>query len=151
MKKTAWVIKVSVSLLVVLSIYALFRMSFIYTEHKIKNVIIDSVNNDLDDFTSYSMKMISEKISSGEMNDFQVQKDTDYPDVINYFYKGKGIGSGSIYYGFYYVPDDNVDVAFNSILEKKDNDSWFYQEKSSDNTMYLEKIKASFYFYKNTY
>jgi len=126
-------------------------MSFIISENKIKNEIIESVNNSLDDFNSYSMKMMNEKTSSGEFKSFQVQRDPDYPDIINYFYKGKGIGSGTIYYGLYFVPDDDVDISFNGLLEKKDSDTWFYQEKNSDNTMYLERINKSYYYYKTTY
>jgi len=151
MKETAWVHKVVAFVFILILIYAFFRLSFIYSEDKIKNEIIESVNVNLDDFNSYSMKVMNEEISSGEFEGFKVQKDHDYPDIINYFYKGKGIGSGTIYYGLYFVPDDDVDSSFNGLLEKKDSDTWFYQEKNSDNTMYLERINKSYYYYKTTY
>jgi len=151
MKKTAWVFKMLIFVLIVILIYFMFRMHFIYSEHKIKNEIIESVSGNIDEFTNYSVKIINEKISSGEFKGFQVQNDPDYPDILNYYYKGKGIGSASIYYGVYYIPDDNVELFFNGQLKKKDSDSWFYQENNSDNTMYLERIIKSFYFYKNTY
>ena len=151
MKKRAWVYKVVVFVLITISIYAFFRMYFIYSENKIKNEIIESVDDNLDGFNSYSMKVMNEEISSGEFEGFQVQKDHDYPDIINYYYKGKGIGSGTIYYGLYYIHDDDVERSFNGLLEKKDSDSWFYQENNSDNTMYLERINKSFYYYKTTY
>jgi len=151
MKKTAWLYKVLVFVFIIISIYAFFRMSFIISENKIKNEIIESVDDNLDEFNNYSMKMMNEKISTGEFEGFKVQKDPDYPDIINYFYKGKGIGSGTIYYGLYFVPDDDVDRSFNGLLKKKDSDSWFYQQNSSDNTMYLERISKSFYYYKTTY
>jgi len=151
MKKTAWVHKVVAFVFILILIYAFSRLSFIYSEDKIKNEIIESVNINLDHFNSYSMKVMNEEISSGEFEGFKVQKDPDYPDIINYFYKGKGIGSGTIYYGLYFVPDDDVDISFNGLLEKKDSDTWFYQEKNSDNTMYLERINKSYYYYKTTY
>ena len=151
MMKKSWVFKVSIFMLIIISGFAILRMTFIYSEYRIKNEIIESVHEHLDDFNRQSEKMMNGNMAIQEFRDFKVQKDMDFPEVINYYYKGKGFGSASIYYGVYYLPDDNVDSFFNGRLMKKDSDTWYYQENNSDNTMYLEKISRSFYYYKSTY
>jgi len=151
MKKKSWVSKVSIFILIIISAFAILRMTFIYSEYRIKNEIIESVQDHLEDFSSNSEKMLNGNMGSEEFRGFQVQKDIDFPKVVNYYYKGKGFGSASVYYGVYYVPDDNVDGSFRGLMEKKDGYTWLYQENNSDNTMYLEKISRSFYYYKSTY
>lgn len=151
MKIKTLIYKGLVFMMIISSVYAFLRISFLYSENIVKNKIIESVHDDPEGFSRYAKKMLSENISSGEFKDFQVKKDIDFPDVVNYYYEGKGFGSASLYYGVYYIPDDHVDGSFNGLFKEKDTDSWYYQEENSDNTMYLEKIGNSLYYYKNTY
>ncbi|HCW73616.1 MAG TPA: hypothetical protein DHM90_07310 [Clostridiaceae bacterium] len=151
MKKKSWVFKLSIFVLTIISAFAVLRLTFILSEYRIRNEIIESVHDHLDDFSSQSEKMMNGNMGREEFRGFLVNKDIDFPKVVNYYYKGKGFGSATIYYGVYFVPDDNVEGSFRGLLKKKDGDTWLYQENNSDNTMYLEKIGQSFYYYKNTY
>lgn len=151
MKTVKWISKVMGFLIItVISVYAFSRVFFVYSEHQIKNEIIEAVYDHLDEMNRYSVKMLNDNIGSGEYKDFKVQRDIDYPEIINYYYKGKGFGSATIYYGVYFIPGDHVDLAFSGLFKMKDTDTWYYEEDHSDKTMYLEKISESFYYYKNT-
>lgn len=151
MKKSNWASKILIFILIGISVYFAFRIQFIYSEKRLKNTIIESVIENIDEFNDYSQQLINKEITSGELKGFKVQRDIDYPNILNFSYAAKGLGSGNIYYGVYYIPDGMTDTYFSGKLNKKDNNSWFYSEENSDNTMYIEKIDNNYYYYKNTF
>jgi len=81
-------------------------------------------------------------------------------DVMDSHCGGKGFGSATSYYGFYYYGNDEPVVMFNGNISKVDESEFIadgkgfsYREKNidgtvSDNTYYTEKILTGFYYYE---
>jgi len=76
-------------------------------------------------------------------------------DVTDIKCGGKGLGSATSYYGFYYCENDEPVVMFNGNVtdvessEFVDYDKGYaYTEKDSDNSYYTERISPCFYYYE---
>lgn len=69
--------------------------------------------------------------------------------IVQFFYSGKGIVPASIYYGFYYSPDD-IPVPYcngNEELEMVSEDEWTWKDVG-DNGGKLRKIQDNWYYYE---
>ncbi len=75
-------------------------------------------------------------------------------DVTDIQCGGKGLGSATSYYGFYYCEADEPVVMFNGYISDagtaliSENNGYSFREKDSDNTYYTEKILPCFYYYE---
>ena len=69
--------------------------------------------------------------------------------IVQFFYSGKGIAPASIYYGFYYSPDD-IPVPYcngNEELEMISEDEWTWKDVG-DNGGKIRKIQDNWYYYE---
>lgn len=69
--------------------------------------------------------------------------------IVQFFYSGKGIVPASIYYGFYYSPDD-IPVPYcngNEELEMVSEDEWTWKDVG-DNGGKIRKIQDNWYYYE---
>ena len=69
--------------------------------------------------------------------------------IVQFFYSGKGIVPASVYYGFYYSPDD-VPVPYcngNEELKQVSEDEWTW-EGIGDNGGRIRKIRDNWYYYE---
>ena len=69
---------------------------------------------------------------------------------------GKGIGSATSYYGFYYSEDNAIDVTENIEYPKgetlkPDGKGYSWDELDGDNRFYVEKIIDGFFYYESHY
>jgi len=74
----------------------------------------------------------------------------DYKDSsINFYCGGRGLGSETSYYGFFYSADDDMTAIWcsGSPLTRKGK-GWEYQQPDGDNSYYTEKIADHFYYYE---
>lgn len=76
-------------------------------------------------------------------------------NVIDIQCGGKGFGSATSYYGFYYSESDEPIVIFNGYISNVngnelifENKGYFYSEMNSDNSYYTERISDGFYYYE---
>ncbi len=76
-------------------------------------------------------------------------------DVTDIKCGGKGLGSATSYYGFYYFVSDEPIVMFNGYISNANenelipkNKGYSYSEINSDNSYYTEKISDGFYYYE---
>lgn len=70
-------------------------------------------------------------------------------DIVQYDFSGKGIAPASIYYGFYYSPDD-IPVPYDNAdydLELKSADEWTW-DGVGDNGGIIRKICENWYYYE---
>jgi len=68
---------------------------------------------------------------------------------MDFFCNGFGIVPSSIYYGFYYVSNDEP-TGFQAVPVKfePDGDGWKWRELNGDNWNYTEKIADHWYYYE---
>lgn len=69
--------------------------------------------------------------------------------IVQFFYSEKGIVPASIYYGFYYSPDD-IPVPYcngNEELEMVSEDEWTWKDVG-DNGGKIRKIQDNWYYYE---
>lgn len=73
-------------------------------------------------------------------------------DVVDINCGGKGFGSATSYYGFYYNQKDEPVVMFNGNVYSdeliEEDNGYSYTENNSDNRYYTEKIITHFYYYE---
>lgn len=46
-----------------------------------------------------------------KFTNIKIKKDHKFPDIIDFDFAGRGFGNASIYYGFYYIRNDNAEKA----------------------------------------
>lgn len=69
--------------------------------------------------------------------------------IVQFLYSGKGIAPASIYYGFYYSPDD-IPVPYcngNEELKRVSDDEWTWED-IGDNGGRIRKIQDNWYYYE---
>lgn len=74
--------------------------------------------------------------------------------IVDFYYGGFGIAPSSVYYGFYYSPDDvPVETAFfmnysGYQMTDEKTDEWVWEEVNGDNGCQVIKIIDYWYYYK---
>ena len=126
------------------------RLHFISSERATKDQIITFVQDNLEDLKDFTDKQANQAALDPVFKNLPVQRQPDFPQVLDFSYGGKGFGSANIRYGFYYLEKDDVQSTFQDRLKQKDEKTWFYREGTSDNTTTIEKIADGFYYYKTT-
>lgn len=86
-----------------------------------------------------------------KFTNIKIKKDHKFPDIIDFDFAGRGFGNASIYYGFYYIRNDNAEKSFDKSFQKRTDDSWYFRKGNSDNSITIEKISSNWYYYKKTY
>ncbi len=83
-------------------------------------------------------------------------KKASYKDgVVDFYCGGKGVGSETCYYGFYYSETaEPLGMYFGTNISGEfalipDGDGFSYKEENSDNYFYTEKILKNFYYYES--
>ena len=97
------------------------------------NGAYENIHNDMFDEVMKLKGLISISISS---------------DTVEFNCGGRGFGSASSYYGFYYT--ENERKMEDSGLTPK-GDGWVWREADGDNWCYTEKITENFYYYEEHY
>lgn len=134
-----------------LLILLMFRISFIISENKIHREIVSFVEENIEDLKKISTnKNLTNYEKEYKLDKFEIIKDKNFNDILNFNYSSKGFSFSSSYYGFFYIPNNNINLYFDKEFIQKDN-KFNYKEEESDNTIYLEKIKDEFYYYKINY
>lgn len=85
-----------------------------------------------------------------EENGYSVQLTGVFPeDVVAFYMGGFGLAPSSVYYGFYYSPEDiPVGTGEDQLVKaEEDNASWSWQGYG-DNGGEIRKIKPHWYYYK---
>ncbi len=103
--------------------------------------------------------IIMDDISKDDFNDTKsikkIKSVSINENIISFNCGGKGLGSATSYYGFYYsVNDEPIGAYFGTNIVGKfelmpDGDGYSYTEENSDNTYYTEKIIENFYYYES--
>lgn len=134
-----------------LLILLMFRISFIISENKTHREIVSFVEENIEDLKKISTnKNLTNYEKEYKLDKFEIIKDKNFNDILNFNYSSKGFSFSSSYYGFFYIPNNNINLYFDKEFIQKDN-KFNYKEEESDNTIYLEKIKDEFYYYKINY
>ncbi|WP_296128464.1 hypothetical protein [uncultured Anaerococcus sp.] len=127
------------------------RAYFIYQDLKIEKEIRESLKDDKAEIVSFINDADSSLDQKFKYKSFDLRKFDKFPDLAKFVYKSKGFGSASIYYGFYYIKDDDLTLLGLNKLEPKSDGEYFYKEKDSDNEIRLKKIEDEIYYFKETY
>lgn len=127
------------------------RAYFIYQDLKIEKEIMQSVKNDKAEIVSFINDADSSLDQKFKYKSFDLRKFDKFPKLAKFVYKSKGFASASIYYGFYYIKDDDLTLLGIKELEPKSDGEYFYKEKDSDNEIRLKKIEDEIYYFKETY
>ncbi len=75
--------------------------------------------------------------------------------IISFECGGKGFGSATSYYGFYYSENDEpIGIYFGTNIQgdfelMPNGNSYSYTEENSDNTYYTERIIKNFFYYES--
>ena len=83
-----------------------------------------------------------------------LNEDEDKWNVLEFECGGRGFGSGTSYYGFYYSPDDSPYAPFGGSTFCKseelimDGKGYSCKEEKGDNRYYTERIRENFYYYE---
>ncbi len=103
--------------------------------------------------------VIIEDISANNFDDTLsikgIQEVSSRNGMIDFYCGGKGVGSATSYYGFYYSESDEPIGAFAGVglignFElTPDGRGYSYREENSDNIYYTEKITEKFYYYES--
>ena len=129
-----------------LLIYGCFSfINFDIINYKIQTISIVNHNRDtiLKNIEENDIKSLYKIKGIKEIN---VQKESEY---INFLCFGYGIGSGTVYYGFYYSYDNKVHNVFSDKIELiSDGIGYSYKQLDGDNTYYTEKITNNLYYYE---
>ena len=145
--------KILFSLLLIILCITVFRI-YHNPERKIRNFVTKNEEE---------LTVIAKEYLSGERYYLSNQKD-EYKgveadglkrgkhDIVEFFYSGKGIVPASVYYGFYYSPDD-VPVSHQNgeapVREVKEGE-WEWNG-IGDNGGVTKKIKENWYYYEAWY
>ncbi|MBR2471634.1 MAG: hypothetical protein IKC41_02675 [Clostridia bacterium] len=98
-----------------------------------------------------------------EQNNFEsieklkgIKEVTVKDNYIDFYCGGKGIGSATSYYGFYFSEDNAIDVKENieypkGAALKPDGKGYSWDEPDGDNRFYVEKIIDGFFYYESHY
>lgn len=138
--KRMLIILLAVVLAVVLFIFSL--PSFL-NDNLSKKQIFKLVNDNYD--------VLTECVQSGDYDQALkikgIKSTYAFDDAIEFSCGGKGMGSQTSYYGFYYSTDDKLSgLDFHSGVSGYD--SFSYKEENGDNSYYTEKICDHFYYYE---
>lgn len=126
------------------------RLHFINSEKAIKAEIIEFVHDNVEDLKVFTSRQKDQATLDQAFKSLTVQRNPDFPDILDFAYEGKGFGSANTRYGIYYVEKDDVRAGFKDRLKETSPGIWAYRQGHSDNTMTLEKIADEFYIYKMT-
>lgn len=125
---------------------------FVFKDSK-KDKILRLVNNNLNFLNQCVENKDYDKIYKikevKRIRRYYVSDDEIYIDFYCY---GFGIVPSSVYYGFYYVSDDEP-MGFQGVSVKLEpyGDGWKWKEVNGDNAYYTEKIKDHWYYYEASF
>ena len=72
--------------------------------------------------------------------------------IVQFYYSGKGIAPASVYYGFYYSPQNKPITIMAVSGEKEEFENGYrIQDPGNEDWYYTEKITDNFYFYEAHY
>ena len=117
-----------------------------------KNEIIELVNENQIEITNAIENNNFENIEKIKgIEDITVEE-----NYIDFYCGGKGIGSATSYYGFYFSKDNAIDVKENieyprGATLQKDGKGYSWDEPDGDNRFYVEKIIDGFFYYESHY
>lgn len=117
-----------------------------------KNEIIELVNENQIEITNAIENNNFENIEKIKgIEDITVEE-----NYIDFYCGGKGIGSATSYYGFYFSKDNAIDVKENIEYPKgetlqQDGKGYSWNESNGDNRFYVEKITDGFFYYESHY
>lgn len=140
-------IKVLLIFISIILVLIVFRK---YNNYRVKNNIIKLVNNNLAFLNASIENDDYEKIYEIEgVEDIREYPLADKEVYIEFFSKGYGIVSSSIYKGFYYVSDDKP-RGFQGHSSKlvPEGKGWKWEQAGGDNWDYTEKIADHWYYYE---
>lgn len=102
------------------------------------------------ELTQYAQNMIKTG-SNGECEtygDYEVTYWAD-TDMVEFILRKHGMGSASVYEGFYYSPDDTpLGFQGNQVDFTTSDSGWTWEESNGDNCEYTEKILEHWYWFE---
>ena len=136
-------------LLIALCIVLIFKTIFIIKENKTKKNIFNFVKTNIEYLNDFVDENEDKKINT-TFKGLKVQKNPDFPTILEFFYSGYGVEPSGVSYGIYYIPKSDIEKYFFGTLKKISDKSWGYKEKNSDNSIFIECIQGDFYYFKTT-
>lgn len=143
--------KIFMAIGLIIIIFSTIRAYFIYEDWKIEREIRQAVKDNKDDIVSFIDDASHNSNQKFKYKSFDLRKFEKFPDLAKFVYKVKGFGSASIYYGFYYIKDDDLTLLGIKEFVPKADCEYYYKEKDSDNEIRLKKIEDEIYYFKETY
>ena len=95
--------KIFIAIGLIFVIFSTIRAYSIYEDWKIEREIRQAVKDDKAEIVSFIDDANHSLDQKFEYKSFDLKKFDKFPDLAKFAYKAKGIGSASIYYGFYYI------------------------------------------------
>lgn len=141
-KQGKWFKGLLILLIIVLILLGFRNLKWYKNKYEIKKL----VNSNLE----FLNESIENKIYElEEVKDIRKWPLDDNGLYIDFYYKGYGIVSASIYFGFYYVSEDKPTgfQGYPHILTSKGK-GWEWKESNGDNWYYTEKIADHWYYYE---
>lgn len=143
--------KIFIAIGLIFVIFSTIRAYSIYEDWKIEREIRQAVKDDKAEIVSFIDDANHSLDQKFEYKSFDLKKFDKFPDLAKFVYKSKGFASAAIYYGFYYIKDDDLTLLGLNKLEPKVDGEYFYKEKDSDNQLRLKKIEDEIYYFKEVY
>ena len=158
MKKKGFIWATIISLVVILAIviWRFFGLAII--------VMIGDMNvpdkNEIFELVEKNQIEITDAIEKNNFENIEkikgIENITVEENYIDFDCGGKGIGSETSYYGFYYSEDNEIDVKANIEYPKgetlkPDGKGYSWDELDGDNRFYVEKIIDGFFYYESHY
>ena len=143
--------KIFIAIGLIFVIFSTIRAYFMYEDLKIEREISQAINDNKAEIVSFIDDASHNSNQKFKYKSFDLRKFDKFPDLAKFDYKAKGFGSASIYYGFYYIKDDDLTLLGIKELVPKADGEYYYKEKNSDNELRLKKIEDEIYYFKETY
>lgn len=115
---------------------------------------------EISSFVTEHIDLIKECIAANkytELEKYDIIKDVNVyiNDVVEFYCDGAGLGSETMYCGFYYTESGEMSglsyVPVTEIWLSPSGNGFLWQEDFGDNEYYTEKIADNFFYFKATY
>ncbi|MDO4168865.1 MAG: hypothetical protein Q4D45_03105 [Lachnospiraceae bacterium] len=152
-KKKKIAIVIIILALILLTVIIFAHNNIHNSRNKIREEISSYVTTNDTKLTEFSIQYLNHETKEKKFDDVEV--DGIYGDkhkIVQFYYSGEGIAPASIYYGFYYSPDD-VPSDFDGMgydLSKVSDNEWEWSAEGDDGG-YTKKIMDGWYYYEAWY